>query len=76
MTFNFARALDPEIEQLFRDFYQSLTEKDRQGFAAVQAIQLGDGGIEYIAHLLGCDPLTIEEGIRELKQLSDDSVDT
>ena len=76
MAFNFAKALDPEMEQLFRDFYQSLSEKDRQGFAAVQAIQLGDGGIEYIAKVLGCDPLTISEGIREFQQLSDDSVDT
>ncbi len=75
MAFNFPKTLDPEMEQMFRNFYQSLSEKDRRGFAAVQAIQLGDGGISYIANVLGCDPLTIEEGIRELQQLPDDSVD-
>lgn len=29
MAFNFATAFDPEMEQLFRDFYQSLSEQDR-----------------------------------------------
>ncbi len=76
MAFNFPKALDPELEQMFRHFYQSLPDKDRAGFAAVEAMKLGDGGIAYIATVLGCDPLTIEEGIRKLKQLPDDEVDT
>ncbi len=72
MTFHFQKAHSPEIEQYLRQFYQSLSEKDRRRFAAVQAMQLGAGGIEYIANVFGCDPQTIKDGMRELQQLSDD----
>jgi hypothetical protein len=35
---------------------------------------LGRGGIEYIAVVLGCDPKTIQLGLRELK--GEDDLDT
>jgi hypothetical protein len=72
MAFYFQQHYAPEIEQLLRQYYQSLSEKDRRRFAAVEALTLGHGGITYIANVLGCDPQTIHEGIRELKQLPDD----
>lgn len=59
-------------EEQMRDFAATLNEKDRRRFAAVQASQLGHGGIIYIANVLGCSTKTIERGIAELGQLKDD----
>lgn len=72
MAFHFHKTHTPEIEQLMRQYHQSLSEKDRRRFAALEAIKLGHGGIEYIARVLGCDPQTIRDGMRELKQLPED----
>src|SRR5713226_9200697 len=72
MVFYFQKPYGPAIEQQLRQYYQSLSEKDRRRFAAVQAITLGHGGIQSIAQVLGCDPQTVQEGMRELKQLPDD----
>lgn len=63
---------DPVIEQRLRDFAQTLSEKDRRRFAAIEAVQRGYGGIVYIAGVLGCSTKTIERGIKELDHLSDD----
>jgi hypothetical protein len=51
----------PEIEHSMRMFHDSLSEKDRRRYAAVEAVKLGHGGIEYLATLLGCDPKTIRQ---------------
>jgi hypothetical protein len=72
MAFDFQKPYAPDIEQLLRQYYQSLSEKDRRRFAAVEALTLGHGGTTYISNILGCDPHTIQEGIRERKQLPDD----
>src|SRR2546426_4785693 len=72
LVFSFQTTYPPAIEQLVRQYYQSLSEKDRRRFAAVEAITLGHGGIRYIANVLGCDPHTVKEGMRELKQLPAD----
>jgi hypothetical protein len=72
MAFSFQKTYSPEIEQLLRQYYQSLSEKDRRRFAALEAIKLGHGGIRYMAKVLGCDPQTVKDGMRELKQLPDD----
>ena len=72
MVFYFQKPYGPAIEQQVCQYYQSLSEKDRRRFAAVQAITLGHGGIQDIAQVLGCDPQTVQEGMRELKQLPDD----
>lgn len=72
MAFYFQKTYAPEIEQLLRQYHQSLSEKDRRRFAALEAIKLGHGGIEYIARILACDPQTIRGGMRELKQLPHD----
>ncbi|HEY5867821.1 MAG TPA: ISAzo13 family transposase [Candidatus Tectomicrobia bacterium] len=72
MAFYFQKPYAPAIEQLLRQYYQSLSEKDRRRFAAVEAIRLGHGGTRYIATVLECDPHTIQEGMRELQQLPAD----
>src|SRR6266567_7331688 len=72
LVFSFQKTYPPAIEQLLRQYSQSLSEKDRRRFAAVEAITLGHGGIRSIANVLGCDPHTVKEGMRELKQLPAD----
>ena len=62
----------PEIEQAMRSFYDSLSEKDRRRYAAIEVAKLGHGGVEYIAAVLGCDPKTIRHGQDDLARLPDD----
>lgn len=50
-----------------QQFYNSLSEKDRRRYAAIEAVKLGWGGIAYITQLFGCDYYTIRFGIEELK---------
>ena len=71
MACYFQKTYGPEVEQLLRQYHQSLSEKDRRRFAAVEAITLGQGGMSYISDVLGCDPETIQAGMQELKQLPD-----
>lgn len=59
-------------EERMRNFAATLNEKDRRRFAALEASNRGHGGITYIASVLGCSTKTIERGIAELDQLSDD----
>ena len=60
-----------EVEQKMQRFFGWLSEKDRRRYAAVEAAKLGHGGIEYIARVLGCDPKTIRQGLRELEETED-----
>ena len=62
----------PEIEHSMRMFYDSLSEKDRRRYAAIEAAKLGYGGTQVIADLLGCDPKTIRQGKEDLAHLPDD----
>ena len=55
------------IEQQMQRFYQSLNERERRRYAAVEAVKLGHGGIEYVSGVLGCDGKTIAKGIQELE---------
>ena len=55
--------------------YESLSEKDRRRYAAVEAGKLGHGGNAYISHLLGCDPNTIRRGMQELEALPNDEAE-
>lgn len=57
-----------EVEQQMQRFYQSLSEKDRRRYAAVEAFKLGWGGITYISQLFECDDKPIRDGMKELKQ--------
>lgn len=62
-----------EIEAAMKKFHQTLSEKDKRRYAAIEALKLGHGGIVYMAKLLGCDRNTISEGIKELKKMPSDS---
>ena len=58
------------IGQEMLKFYNSLSEKDKRRYAAVEALKLGHGGIAYIAHLLRCSRKTVTQGIKDLESLS------
>jgi hypothetical protein len=64
-------AYAPGIERMMKRLYDSLNEKDRRRYAAVEATKLGHGGVEYVARLLGCDPKTIRQGQSELEGTDD-----
>ena len=55
-----------EIEASMVGFFESLGERDRRRYAAVEATKLGHGGIAYISQLFGCDPKTIQQGKSEI----------
>lgn len=57
----------PEVERVMTRLFDSLSEKDRRRYAAVEATKLGHGGVEYVARLFGCDPKTIRQGQSELE---------
>jgi len=61
------------VEVHMRNFYDSLSEKDRRRYAAIEAEKLGYGGASYISALFGCDPKTIQRGIADVEQLPSDS---
>ena len=63
-----------EIEQEMKRFYQTLSERDKRRYAAIEAHKLGYGGINYVAKILGCHRSTIRAGKAELKELPEDSV--
>jgi hypothetical protein len=68
-----AMHLYPEkVGQHMKAFYESLSEKDRRRYAAVEAEKLGYGGVEYISRLLDCDEKTIRQGRSDMALLPDD----
>ena len=60
-----------EVETQMKALYESLNEKDRRRYAAVEAMKLGRGGHRYVVELLGCDYKTIRRGCEELKDPPD-----
>ncbi len=64
--------MDPypsEVCKHMRAFYDSLSEKDRRRYAAVEAEKLGHGGVEYIAAVLGCSERTVRQGRSDVSKL-------
>jgi len=59
-----------DVEQNMKRFYDSLSEKERRRYAAIEVAKLDHGGIDYIAKLFGCDPRTIRHGKHDLQDLS------
>lgn len=55
-----------DLEGQMRAFFRTLSEKDRRRYAAVEAIKLGHGGVEYVSDLFRIDPKTIRRGVQEL----------
>lgn len=60
------------IERQMIHFFQSLSEKDRRRYAAVEAAKLGHGGTAYIARLFGCKVDTVERGKEDVELLPKD----
>ena len=56
----------PDNEKAMRNFYRSLSEKDRRRYAAIEAQKLGHGGKVYICKLLGCNARTLDRGMSEI----------
>ena len=61
------KAYSAEIETQMLNFYNSLSEKDRRRYAAIEASKLGYGGDTYICYVLSCSDRTITRGQKELK---------
>jgi hypothetical protein len=55
------------IETQMQRYYQSLSEKDRRRYAAIEAVKLGYGGQGYIRQLFGCHHETLQLGMQELQ---------
>ena len=68
-------AYSGEVEGMMQRLFGWLSEKDRRRYAAVEAAKLGHGGVEYVARVLGCDPKTIRQGLRELEEPEDSAAD-
>lgn len=60
---------------MMKQFYASLSEKDRRRYAGIEALKLGRGGQQYIARLLGCSRNTVKRGANEVSSLSTRVVD-
>jgi hypothetical protein len=58
---------DPEVEQAMKTFFDSLSEKDRRRYAAVEVKKLGYGGAAYICRVLNIDDKTITRGHVDLE---------
>jgi hypothetical protein len=63
------------VERHMVRLYESLSEKDRRRYAAVEAEKLGHGGVQYISDLFGCDPHTIHRGAVDIEQLPADAAE-
>jgi len=59
-----------EVEEQMQIFYESLSEKDRRRYAAVEMLKLPYGGQTYISHILDCNAKTIQQGLSDLKSKS------
>jgi hypothetical protein len=64
----------PKTEVVMRKFYNTLSEKDRRRYAGVEALKLGQGGRNYIAHILGCSRRTVSKGAQDISGLSSQEV--
>ena len=72
MAFTFRSQYDPAAAKHMLAFYQTLSERDRRRYVAVEAQRLGHGGITYVAQVFDCSERTIERGLAELAELPND----
>ena len=63
------------VEESMRIVYDTLSEKDRRRYVAVEALKLGWGGQTYLASVVGCSRRTVANGISELQSLADGEQD-
>ncbi len=64
---------DAKVERNMRLFYDSLSEKDRRRYAAVEAEKLGHGGVQYVAEVMQCHASTVRQGREDIVQLPEDA---
>ena len=57
-----------KIENGMKLFYESLNEKDKRHYAAIEAHKLGSGYISYVAELFNCSRQTLYSGLEELEK--------
>ena len=57
--------------EIKKTFYSNLNERQRRHFAAIEAKQLGHGGINKVSQCFGIHRETIRSGIKELNSASD-----
>jgi hypothetical protein len=65
----------PKVERKMKVFFDSLSEKDRRRYAAIEAEKLGYGGTEYISLVLDCHPNTIRQGSEDIENLPQDKAE-
>lgn len=63
-----------ELLAMMQKLYQSLSEKDRRRYAAIEAKKIGYGGITYISELFGCSRETIKAGLHQLETMDVDAL--
>lgn len=61
------------VELKMKRYFDRLSEKDRRGYAAIEAAKLDHGGVEYISRLFKIDPKTVQRGLAELEATEDPS---
>ena len=54
-------------------FYDTLSEKDKRRYAAIESMLLGHGGIKYLENVFGCSPKTVSRGRSEIENLPCDN---
>ncbi len=59
---------DDAVEDRMVMFYDSLSEKDKRRYAAIEVLKLPYGGWSYIHNILNCSDPTIDAGIEDLKR--------
>lgn len=69
------RGYSATVERHMVRLYESLSEKDRRRYAAVEAEKLGHGGVQYIADLFDCDPDTVRHGAADMERLPRDEAE-
>lgn len=75
MAFVFQQRYESHVEERMRGFFETLSEKDKRRFSALEAARLGRGGTLYIASVLGCSRRTIGRGAAELELLPEDAAE-
>ena len=57
-----------ELEDDMQYMFESLNEKDRRHYAAIEAKKLGRIGVGYISNLFGISERTIRDGLLEFEK--------
>lgn len=61
-----------DVERQMKLFYDTLSEKEKRRYAAVEAAKLGHGGLAYLAEVFECHPNTIRQGKEDVSLLPED----